>query len=64
MDDKDLVAIMQIGENADPMPNIPEMNAVWGAWGDAMELISTQKMDPKEALDNAQKQIEAAIAGQ
>jgi maltose/maltodextrin transport system substrate-binding protein/arabinogalactan oligomer/maltooligosaccharide transport system substrate-binding protein len=40
------------------------MNAVWGAWGDAMELISTQKMAPQEALDNAQKQIEAAIAGQ
>ena len=64
IDDPDILAIMKAGENADPMPNIPEMNAVWGAWGDAMTLISTQKQDPQEALDNAQAQIEAAIAGE
>jgi maltose/maltodextrin transport system substrate-binding protein/arabinogalactan oligomer/maltooligosaccharide transport system substrate-binding protein len=64
IDDPDIVAIMKAGENADPMPNIPEMNSVWGAWGDAMTLISTQKQEPQEALDNAQAQIEAAIAGE
>jgi len=64
IDDPDIVAIMKAGANADPMPNIPEMNSVWSAWGDAMTLISTQKQDPQEALDNAQAQIEAAIAGE
>ena len=64
IDDPDIVAIMDAGQGADPMPNIPEMNAVWGSWGDAMELISTQKQDPQEALDNAQAQIETAIAGE
>ena len=24
------------------MPNIPEMNAIWQAWGDAMTLVSNQ----------------------
>lgn len=46
------------------MPNIPEMNSVWKAWGDAMELVSNQTQAPEEALTNAQAQIEAAIAGQ
>ncbi len=64
IDDPDIVSIMDAGQGADPMPNIPEMNAVWGSWGDAMELISTQKQDPQEALDNAQAQIETAIAGE
>jgi maltose/maltodextrin transport system substrate-binding protein/arabinogalactan oligomer/maltooligosaccharide transport system substrate-binding protein len=40
------------------------MNSVWQAWGDAMQLISNQTQSPQEALDNAQSQVEAAIAGQ
>ena len=64
MDDPDLVAFMEAGAAGTPMPNIPEMNAVWQAWGDAMELVSNQTQTPQEALDNAQTQVEAAIAGQ
>ena len=64
MDDPDLVAFMEAGKTASPMPNIPEMNSVWQAWGDAMQLISNQTQSPQEALDNAQSQVEAAIAGQ
>ena len=64
LDDPDLVAFMEAGVAGDPMPNIPEMNAVWQAWGDAMELVSNQTQSPQEALDNAQSQVESAIAGQ
>jgi maltose/maltodextrin transport system substrate-binding protein/arabinogalactan oligomer/maltooligosaccharide transport system substrate-binding protein len=64
IEDEDILAFMEAGSVADPMPNIPEMNAVWQAWGDAMQLISDQKQEPQEALDNAQSQVETAIAGQ
>ena len=46
MDDPDLVAFMEAGSVGDPMPNIPEMNAVWQAWGDAMKLVSNQTQEP------------------
>lgn len=64
MEDPDLIAFMEAGETAKPMPNIPEMNSVWQAWGDAMELVSNQAQTPEEALENAQAQVVAAIAGQ
>ena len=64
IEDADLLAFMEAGAVGDPMPNIPEMNSVWKAWGDAMELVSNQTQAPEEALTNAQAQIEAAIAGQ
>ena len=59
-----LQAFGAAGATADPMPNIPEMNAVWKAWGDAMTLISNGDLAPQEAMDQAQTQVEAAIAGQ
>lgn len=64
IDDEDVLAFMDAGAAGSPMPNIPEMNSVWQAWGDAMQLISDQTQEPQEALDNAQTQVEAAIAGQ
>ena len=64
IEDPDLQAFIQAGADADPLPNIPEMNSVWQAWGNAMTLISNGTQAPQEALDNAQAQIEAAIAGQ
>ncbi len=62
--DPELSAFVAAGATADPMPNIPEMNSVWSAWGDAMTLISNGELVPQEALDQAQQQIETAIAGQ
>jgi maltose/maltodextrin transport system substrate-binding protein/arabinogalactan oligomer/maltooligosaccharide transport system substrate-binding protein len=62
--DPELQSFVAAGATADPMPNIPEMNAVWSAWGDAMTLISNGELAPQEALDQAQQQIETAIAGQ
>jgi maltose-binding protein MalE len=64
IEDPDLQAFVAAGATADPMPNIPEMNSVWQAWGDAMTLISNGELEPQAALDQAQQQIETSIAGQ
>ncbi|MBO0999344.1 extracellular solute-binding protein [Bacillus sp. SD075] len=42
---------------AEPVPNIPEMNKVWGPMNSAMEEITIQKVKPKRALDKAVKTI-------
>ena len=62
VEDPDIQAILAAGAGADPMPNIPAMNSVWQAWGDAMTLISNGTGEVVPTLDNAQKQITDAIA--
>ncbi|MDM5310432.1 extracellular solute-binding protein [Peribacillus frigoritolerans] len=42
---------------AEPVPNIPEMNKVWGPMNSAMGEMTTQKAKPKRALDKAVKKI-------
>lgn len=44
-----------------PMPSIPEMASVWTAWSDAIELVTNQELEPKQALDIAVEQILALI---
>ena len=63
IDDPDLAAFAAAGANGLPMPAIPEMSAVWGAWGDAITLIFNQAEAPDTAFKNAAEQIRAAIAG-
>ena len=43
------------------MPSIPEMNSVWTAWSNAIELIFNGKLPPQQALDEAVVQIRIAI---
>lgn len=50
------------GVNAVPMPNIPAMAAVWGPAGDALTLLQQGTAKAEEAMTNAQKQIETALA--
>lgn len=47
--------------NGVPMPNIPQMSAVWGAWSDAMALIGNQEAEPAEALKQAADSIRATL---
>lgn len=47
-----------------PMPKIPEMASVWGAWSDAIELIVNQKLEPDQAMKNAAEQIKKTIMGE
>lgn len=63
-DDPELAAFGEAGINAIPMPSIPEMSAVWSAWGDAITLIQTGAEDAETAFTNAAEQIRTAIEGQ
>ena len=63
IDDPELKAIAKAGKVAEPMPNIPAMNSVWKGQADAITLVSTGKMAPQEAADQAQGQVSTAIAG-
>jgi branched-chain amino acid transport system substrate-binding protein len=45
------------------MPAIPEMGAVWGAWGDAVTIIFQGQQAADEAFINAADQVRNAIAG-
>jgi len=53
--------ILEQAQYAIPMPNIPEMQTVWGPMASAFSLIWNENIDPKQALDDATKQIEDAI---
>lgn len=48
-------------KNGTPMPNIPQMASVWNAWGNALNLITSLKQSPADALKTAVAQIEQAI---
>ncbi len=63
LEDENVVAFGAAGENALPMPAIPEMSAVWDAWGNAVVLISQGGDTAVNAFTNAQEQILTAIAG-
>ncbi|RKP54166.1 maltose ABC transporter substrate-binding protein [Cohnella endophytica] len=57
-----VVGILEQFKNSYPMPAIPEMGNVWGAGQAALTDIWDNNKDPKEALDNAVKQIQEANA--
>lgn len=61
IDDPDLLAFGEAGVNGLAMPNIPQMSAVWTAWGDAMQLVIQQQQDPADAFANAAEQIRTAL---
>lgn len=62
-DDADLTAMSAAGEQALPMPAIPEMGSVWGSWGDAFTLIMNGEQTAEEALTNGAAQIRDLIGG-
>jgi len=61
VEDPDIVAFGEAGAVGMPMPAIPEMSAVWTAWGDAVTLIFQQQVPPDEAFKNAAEQIRTLI---
>ena len=64
VDDVDLAGFAAISPIASPMPNIPEMGAVWDSWGSAVQVIMNGEQTPEEALTNAATQIREAIAAE
>lgn len=60
-DDPTTAAFLESASVGVPMPNIPEMNATWGALTDKLQLISQQKQEPKAAMESAEEIISQAI---
>lgn len=60
IDDELLQPVLDQIQFAEPMPNVPEMAAVWEPMENALSFIS-QGDDPREVLDEAVEQIEANI---
>ncbi len=64
IEDPDLVAFADAGAEGLPMPAIPEMSAVWTAWGNALTFIGQQTEPAEQAFTEAAEQIRTAIAEQ
>jgi maltose-binding protein MalE len=62
-DDPDLAAMGLAGVNAIPMPNIPEMGSVWGAWNAGITIAITGQETPEQAMADATQQIRDLIVG-
>jgi maltose/maltodextrin transport system substrate-binding protein len=60
-DNPDIVGFTKSAANGIPMPNVPEMAAVWGAMNDALNLVINGQATPEDALNNAVKTIKAQI---
>lgn len=60
-DNPELTIWSEAAAAADMMPNIPEMNAVWGPVGQATADIVKGSLSAQEAMDAAQKNIEQAL---
>ncbi len=59
--DPDIAAFGAQGAFGIPMPNIPEMASVWGAWADAQSLIANGQATPEQALQEAVQKIKTAL---
>ena len=60
--DKNLLSFMQSVENGYPMPNVPEMAAVWSAMDSAVKVIISGRDTPENALFTAVGQINAGLS--
>jgi maltose-binding protein MalE len=61
IDDPDIAGFAAAGAEAVPMPNIPEMGAVWAAAGNALNLIVNGQLDGPTAFRDAADQIRTTI---
>lgn len=62
--DKIISAFAEQAKYGTPMPNIPEMAAVWKPAGDNLTLLSSGKSKPADAAKNIVDQIKQGIAQQ
>lgn len=61
--DPDVQAFGESASNGNPMPNIPEMAAVWDNLGNAVQEIYNQAGAPADVLATAAQAVKDAIAG-
>jgi maltose-binding protein MalE len=62
-DDAALSAFGASAADGVPIPNIPEMSAVWGALGDNLLLLRNGEVDATSAMTTAAESVRAAIEG-
>jgi maltose-binding protein MalE len=62
VEDSDIAALAEAGENATMMPAIPEMGSVWGNWNDAVILARDGKQDPETAMKEGAQKIRDIIS--
>lgn len=62
-DNPDLKAFAASAANGEPMPSIPEMAAVWGAYNDKLSLILNGEQAPDKAMKDMAAQVRKAIEG-
>ncbi len=60
-DNPDIQGFAASAANGIPMPKIPQMGSVWGAWTDALKLIINQKEDPATAMHDAVAKIKGLL---
>ncbi|XID90387.1 extracellular solute-binding protein [Paenibacillaceae bacterium WGS1546] len=60
-DNPSAASFLEAAQHAVPIPNIPEINAVWGPMGVAMVSMWNDGTDPQKALDTAVQQIRDAM---
>ena len=60
-DDPALSGFLKSAAKGLPMPNVPQMGAVWGAMGAALRHVISGKQGPPDALKNAKKQILSSL---
>ena len=61
MTDPNIIAFTESASGGDPMPAIPAMSNVWGAWTDAINLVFAQSQDAEEAFTEAAEKIRGLI---
>ena len=64
LEDEVMLGFVAAGGEGLAMPAIPEMSAVWSAWGNAMQLVRTGESSAEDAFGNAGEQIRALISGE
>ncbi len=60
-DDPVATAFGESAASGEPIPNIPEMSSVWGAWGDNMLLLRNGEITGAEAMAAAAEGVRAAL---
>lgn len=61
---EDVAAFGEVGAAGVPMPNIPEMDALWGDWGTTeAQIISGDAADPAAAWTTMAEKIQETLGG-
>lgn len=58
---EDLKGILQAANDGTPMPNIPEMGAIWQPMKEAVQLIMNDKLSTEQALKQASSRIKSNV---